>query len=147
MLNPGLWPHKTMFVSTVPDTPIVGVVSTTATSVTLSCTDPSGSAVISHVLHWQEDGLVRCSDEDEGTTAFHIDESGLTTLNGLEEGMTYKMSVTAINVVGSSEVSETFIVVTEEAGRILPSSLFLSLSNFSHSSFWPTHRTRQHSHH
>ncbi|CAI8022450.1 hypothetical protein GBAR_LOCUS13186 [Geodia barretti] len=53
-----------------PETPIVRVVSTTATSVTLSCIDPSDAAVISHVLHWQGDLPVACSDTNEGYYRF-----------------------------------------------------------------------------
>ena len=103
--------------SIAPETPIVRVVSTTATSVTLSCIDPSDAAVISYVLHWQGDLPAACSDTNEGTTAFHTDANSVTVIDGLEEGIAYKMSVTAINVVGSSKVSETVTAVTKEAGE------------------------------
>ena len=84
-----------------------------------------------------------CSDTNEGTTAFHTDE---TVIDGLEEGIAYKMSVTAINLVGSSKVSQTVTAITKEAGE--KTSLFIiNLSNtlkigryvILPSSHWVTH--------
>ena len=88
----------------------------TATSISLSWSVPSGSVVTSYEVMWQRDTSVGCSDEDEGSTTI-TDGSTSYEIMGLEEDSSYTISVTAVNVAGSSAVSETVTAMTEEAGE------------------------------
>ena len=65
---------------------------------------------------WQRDTSVGCSDEDEDSTTI-TDGSTSYEIIGLEEDSSYSLTVTAVNAAGSSAVSETVTVMTEEAGE------------------------------
>ena len=65
---------------------------------------------------WQRDTSGECPDEDEGNTTI-TDGSTSYEIMGLEEDGNYTISVTVVNVAGSSAVSETDTAMTEEAGE------------------------------
>ena len=94
---------------TVPDQPVVTVVSTTATSITLSGGVPSDSVAESYEVVWQRDTSLECSDEDSGVA------TSVGEITGLEEDSSYSITVRAINDAGSSEVTVT--AMTLEAGE------------------------------
>ena len=73
----------------------------TGTSITISWTVPSGSVVDSYEVMW-DDGRAMVSGD---TTSY--------TIEGLEEGRTYTIAVTAINVAGQTQ-SDTFTASTTE---------------------------------
>ena len=98
-----------------PGQPTVSVVSTTATSIILSWSVPSGSVVTSFEVMWQRDTSVGCSDEDEGSTTI-TDGSTSYEIMGLEEDSSYRITVTAVNSFASI-VSDTVTAMTEEAGE------------------------------
>ena len=102
------------FVS-VPGQPSVSVDSTTATTISLSWSIPSGSVVTSYEVMWQRDTSGDCSDEDEGSMSI-TDISTSLTLTGRQENSSYSITVTATNAAGSSAVSDTVSAVTGEAG-------------------------------
>ena len=99
-----------------PESPTIEAQSTTATSVSLVGTVPSGSEVGYYEVTWQRDTSGVCSDEDEGnTTLYTIFPSFSTVISGLEEDSSYFITVTAGNSVGSA-VSDSATVTTTEAG-------------------------------
>ena len=113
-----MWQYLKNFknIVTVPGQPSVRVVSTTATSISLSWSVPRGSVVDSYVVMWERDTSAgECPDEDEGSTTI---SSGSTshTVRGIEENSTYTIMVTASNVAGST-VSDSVSGVTGEAGK------------------------------
>ena len=100
-----------------PGQPSVTIGTTTATSISLSWSVPSGSVVASYEVMWQRDTSVGCSDEDKGSTTINTNAiSTAYAISGLEEDSLYRITVTAVNSIGSI-VSETVIVMTEEAGE------------------------------
>ena len=101
---------------TVP-APTVNVTSTTATSISLSWSVPSGSVVTSYEVMWQRDTSGECPNEDEGRGTTITDGSTSHEIMGLEEDSSYSLTVTAANAAGSSAVSETVTAMTEEAGE------------------------------
>ena len=86
--------------STVPGQPTVNVVTTNATSISLSWNVPSGSVVTSYEVMWQRDTSVGCSDEDEGSTTI-TDGSTSSEIMGLAGISSYTLYVTATNAAGS----------------------------------------------
>ena len=102
------------FVS-VPGQPSVSVTSTTATTISLSWSVPSGSVVDSYEVMWQRDTSGDCSDEDEGSMSI-TDGSTSYMITGRQEDSSYSITVTAVNAAGSSEVSDTVTDTTGEAG-------------------------------
>ena len=95
------------------ETPVLTVVSTTATSISLSWTS-AGSLVDSYEVVWERDTSGECPDEDEGNATI-TDGSTNLTITGLEENSVYTIGLTASNIVGSSS-SNPIIEVTKEAG-------------------------------
>ena len=102
----------------VPGQPTVSLVSTTATTISLSWSVPSGSVVTEYVLEWHRNTSGGCSDEDQDGDTI-TDGSTNYTISGLEEDSRYTITVTASNTAGSSEVSNSVTAVTEEAGERL----------------------------
>ena len=101
--------------------------STTATTISLFWSVPSGSVVDSYEVMWQRDTSGDCPDEDEGSMSI-TDGSTSLTLTGRQEDSSYSITVTATNAAGSSAVSDTVTTVTEEAGYyFLPLSVYLKL--------------------
>ena len=99
-----------------PGTPNVHVKNTTATSISLSWSVPSGSVVDSYEVMWQRDTSGECPDEDEDSISL-TDGSTSYDIMGLEEDSSYSITVTASNAAGSSAVSNTITAMTLEAGE------------------------------
>ena len=89
--------------------------STTATTISLSWSVPSGSVVDSYEVMWERDTSGECPDEDEGSATI-TDGSTSYTITGLEEDSSYTITVTATNAVGSA-VSHPLTGTTGEAGK------------------------------
>ena len=89
--------------------------STTATSISLSWS-VADSVVTSSVVSWRRDTSGECPDEDEGSDTI-ADYSTGHIITGLEEDSDYTITVTVSNAAGSSDVSNTVTVMTEEAGE------------------------------
>ena len=104
--------------------------TTTATTISLSWTS-AGSEVDSYEVEWTYNG--ECSCVRGGRAAVAGDMTNYT-IEGLEEYITYYITVTATNDVGSA-VSEVAIVRTSEAGEVIsqvanscpPCAVFYSL--------------------
>ena len=94
--------------------PDVTVGTTTATSISLSWTS-AGSEVDNYEVMWTYDG--ECSDVRGGRATVAGDMTSYT-IEGLEEYITYSITVTATNNVGSA-VSEVDTVRTREAGEVI----------------------------
>ena len=105
-----------------PGLPNVMLNSTTATTISLSWSVPSGS-VDSYEVTWERDTSGECPDEDEGNTTITDGSTGYT-ITGLEEDSSFTISVTAINVAGSA-VSDPVTGRTTEAGEV-PASMVLN---------------------
>ena len=97
-----------------PDQPSVSVDSTTATSISLSWSAPSGSVVDRYEVVWRRNASKECPDVDEGSTTL---TNGSTNhlLMMLQEGSTYIITVTAANIFGA--FNNSVYGVTEEAGE------------------------------
>ena len=98
----------------VPGQPSVSVDSTTATTISLSWTVPSGSVVDSYEVMWQRDTSGDCPDEDEGSMSI-TDGSTSYMITGLEEDSSYSITVEAMNSIGMA-TSNTATGMTQEAG-------------------------------
>ena len=97
--------------------PSVTVVTTTATSISLTWSVPSGSVVTSYEVMWQRDTSVRCRDEDEGSRTINTNSiSTAYTISGREEDSLYRITVTAVNSIATI-ASETVTAMTKEAGE------------------------------
>ena len=94
---------------TVPDQPVVTVVSTTDASITLSGGVPSDSVAESYEVTWQRNTSLECSDEGSGMA------TSVGEITGLEEDSRYSITLRAINDAGSSE--DTVTAMTLEAGE------------------------------
>ena len=94
---------------TVPDLPVITVVSTTATSITISGGVPSDSVADSYEMIWVRDITVGCSNEDEGMA------TSVGEIANLQEDSNYTITVTAFNSAGNSQTSVT--TMTMEAGE------------------------------
>ena len=68
------------------------------------------------MVEWQRDTSVGCSDEDEDRVSVNGAFTGYT-INGLEPGNRYTITVTVSNSAGSSGVSNTVTAMTEETGE------------------------------
>ena len=95
---------------------MITVVSTTATTITLSGGVPSDSVADIYEVMWQRDTSIGCSDEDEGNTTITSISTSYDIM-GLEEDSSYTITVTASNSAGNSAVSSTVIAMTLEAGE------------------------------
>ena len=82
--------------------------STTATSISLSWSVPSGSVVDSYEVEWTSE---ECPDDVDEGSATITDGSTSRTIESLREGSSYTITVTAINSAGTgpsdSETAET----------------------------------------
>ena len=98
-----------------PGQPSVTVSSTTATTISLSWSVPSGSVVYSYEVVWERATSGECPDEDEGNATI---TDGFTsfTITGLEEDSSYTITVTATNAAGSA-ASDLVTGMTGEAGE------------------------------
>ena len=101
----------------VPSEPSVSSNSTTATSISLSWSVPSGSVVDEYLIQWVRDTSGACPDEDTDSTTISGGSATSHTIPGLEEDSTYTITVTASNAAGN--VSNTVTAVTLEAGERL----------------------------
>ena len=107
-------------VCSVPGNPEVVQSSTTTDSITISVGFPAGSVVVRYEVMWTS---VECSDNGMMT----VDGSPATyTIMGLEEGISYNITVRASNNAGSGN-STSITVRTNEAGERL---LYLMLPAF-----------------
>ena len=102
---------------TVPDTPVITVDSTTATTLTISGGVPSDSVADSYEVMWETDDVGRCSGGSDIDSTTITDGSTSYEIMGLEEDSTYSITVTASNSAGSSAVSNTVTPMTMEAGE------------------------------
>ena len=91
----------------------VSLTSVTSTTIPLSWTS-AGSVVNSYEIEWTYDG--ECSGVRGGRATVAGDMTSYT-IEGLEEYITYSITVTATNNVGSA-VSEVATVRTSEAGEV-----------------------------
>ena len=90
---------------------MISVVSTTASSITLSGGVPSGSVADSYEVMWQRDTSIGCSKVHEGSA------TSIGVITDLHEDSSYTITVTASNSAGSSEDSNTVTAMTLEAGE------------------------------
>ena len=100
----------------------VTVSSTTATTISLSWSVPSGSVVDSYEVMWERETSEECPDEDEGSATI-TDGSTSYTITGLEEDSSYTITVTATNAAESA-VSDLVNAKTKTKGDF--SSFLLS---------------------
>ena len=77
-----------------PGQPSVTVSSTTATTISLSWSVPSGSVVDSYEVVWERNGIRNSTTITDGSTSY--------TITGLEEGSSYIITVNATNAAGSA---------------------------------------------
>ena len=83
------------------------VSTTTATSISLSWSVPTGSVVTQYLVEWQRDTSVGCTDEDQGNTTITDGSTVSYDIPELEENSRYIVTVTASNSAGSSGASNT----------------------------------------
>ena len=96
--------------------------STTATTISLSWSVPSGSVVDTIVLGWQRNTAVGCPDTNQGITTL-TDSSANHVITGLEEDSSYSITVRAVNAAGSSQ--DIITAMTVEASEIYSKSAAL----------------------
>ena len=105
--------------SAVPGQVMLNEVSTTtATSISLSWSVPTGSVVTQYLVEWQRDTLVGCTDEDQNNTTITDGSTVSYDIPQLEENSRYIMvTVTASNSAGTAPVSNTVTAMTLVAGE------------------------------
>ena len=102
----------------VPSQPTISVVFTTATSISLSWSVPSGSVVGSYEVMWTSD---ECPDDvDEGRAT--VSETSCI-IEDLREGTSYTITVSATNSAGTSP-SDSVTEETEELGNYLRNFIY-----------------------
>ena len=87
----------------------------TSVSVDLQWTS-SGLEEVTYQVLWQRDSSIGCPEEDSDTLTITDGSTGVQ-IAGLEEDSRYSFTVTASNTAGSSEVSNTVSVMTQEDGE------------------------------
>ena len=103
--------------SAVPGQVMLNEVSTTtATSISLSWSVPTGSVVTQYLVEWQRDTSVGCTDEDQANTTI-TDGSVSYDIPKLEENSRYTITVTVSNSAGTAPVSNSVTAVTLVAGE------------------------------
>ena len=105
--------HFNLVCPIVPGVPVLTISSTTTTSITLSV-DPTDSVVETYAVRWTSE---MCSITEE--TMDREGSSDTITIPGLEEGISYTITVIATNSAGSGESASVFDT-TDEAGEKLP---------------------------
>ena len=117
----GLRKSQTMvydILSAVPGQVMLNEVSTTtATSISLSWSVPTGSVVTQYLVEWQRDTSVGCSDEDQGNTTITDGSTMSYDIPELEENSRYTITVTVSNSAGTAPVSNTVTAMTLLAGE------------------------------
>ena len=93
------------------------VSTTTATSISLSWSVPTGSVVTQYLVEWQRDTSVGCTDEDQANTTITDGSTVSYDIPELEENSRYIVTVTASNSAGSSGASNSVNGMTEETGE------------------------------
>ena len=87
---------------------------TAATTISLSWSTPNGTDA-NFVVIWKRNTSEECSDEDVGNSTI-TDGSTSYSIENLEEGSSYIITVTATNAAGSV-VSDPVMGVTEDVGE------------------------------
>ena len=93
------------------------VATTTATSISLSWSVPTGSVVTQYLVEWQRDTSVGCTDEDQANTTITDGSTVSYDIPELEENSRYMMTVTVSNSAGTAPVSNSVTAVTLVAGE------------------------------
>ena len=88
--------------------------TTAATTISLSWSTPNGTDA-NFVVIWKRNTSEECSDENVGNSTI-TDGSTSYSIENLEEGSSYTITVTATNAAGSA-VSDPVMGVTEEVGE------------------------------
>ena len=112
MLKSTLIQYSTLYSCpiSVPGQPSVNVDSTTATTISLSGSVPSGSVVDSYEVMWTSE---ECPDDVDEGSATISDGSTSYTVESLREGSSYTITVTATNSAGTGP-SDSATAETEE---------------------------------
>ena len=100
----------------VPSGPVVILNSTTATTITISWSVPSGSVVDSYIIQWVRNTSVGCPDADQGSVNMTDGGSTSYVVSGLEEDSSYTITVTACSVTGKLR-GEAITGMTKVAGE------------------------------
>ena len=93
------------------------VSTTTATSISLSWSVPTGSVVTQYLVEWQRDTSVGCTYEDKANTTITDGSTVSYDIPELEENSRYIVTVTASNPAGSSGASNSVNGMTLVAGE------------------------------
>ena len=111
----------------VPSQPSVSVVPTTATTISISWSVPSGSVVASYEVTWQRSSSVGSSnstdDSGVGTSGEITDGSISYTMVGLEVATNYSITVRVSNVAGTTDSQLVYVSTSKEgegAGICIP---------------------------
>ena len=82
----------------------------------------------SYVVNWKRDTSEECSDEDVGNTTV-TDGSTNYSIDNLEEGSSYTITVTATNAAGSV-VSDPVMGMTDEVGEGHVDICMIQINNY-----------------
>ena len=93
------------------------VSTTTATSISLSWSVPTGSVVTQYLVEWQRNTSAGCTDEDQGNTTITDGSTVSNDIPELEENSRYIVTVTTSNSAGSSGASNSVNGMTAVAGE------------------------------
>ena len=108
--------NVTIFSDPAPGQPSVIVSSTTATTISLSWSAPSGSVVESYEVTWEREGIRSSTTITDGSTSY--------TIRGLEAEANYTITVAASKKTGSA-VSDLVTGTTGSAGKIMCESIHI----------------------
>ena len=106
----------------VPGQPSISLDSTTATTISLSWSVPSGSVVTSYEVMWQKfsnagtSGSTTRAEDGVGASGEITNSSTSYTIEGLESGTFYSITVRVTNTAGSTD-SPTVNVATSKEGK------------------------------
>ena len=98
------------------ESPALSVVTTTATSISLSWTS-TGSENVSYELIWETDDIGGCSGGSDMDSTTITNGSASYDIQGLEEDSNYTITVAVYNSAGFYEVSNIITALTLEAGE------------------------------
>ena len=99
----------------VPGQPTVFVTAITATSISLSWSVPSGSVVTSSEVMWRVFSTTKADDDEGSGTSDNITSTSYT-IQELESGTNYSITVTVANAAGSAVSHPILITTSEEDG-------------------------------